>query len=149
LWAMRGVLLNQLLVRIGMERKDVFITNVVHYRPPGNRDPLPEELEAFRPYLDKIIKIIDPEVVVTLGRFSMAKFLPGNTISSVHGKAKKVNWKDKDFVVVPMYHPAAGLRNGSIKQSLYTDFEVIPKILKNADKITEEEKKESRQMNLI
>jgi uracil-DNA glycosylase family 4 len=81
-----GKLLDKLFPLAGLERKEVFITNVVHHRPPENRDPLPEEISAYGKYLDKIIEIIDPEVIITLGRFSMAKFLPNVFISGVHGK---------------------------------------------------------------
>src|SRR3989304_9075571 len=85
-----GQLLNQLLHSINLERKDVFITNVVHHRPPSNRDPLPEEIGAYGKYLDKIIEIINPKVIVTLGRFSMAKFIPNVMISGIHGKEREV-----------------------------------------------------------
>src|SRR5690606_6182380 len=98
-----GALLNHLLSAIGLKRKDVFITNVVHHRPPDNRDPLPEELAAYRTYLDKMIDIISPKVIVTLGRFSMGKFIPGVLISRVHGKPHAVKWKEKDVVILPMY----------------------------------------------
>lgn len=145
-----GALLNQLLVSINLNRQNVFITNVVHYRPPENRDPEPGELEAFRPYLDRIIEIIKPKIIVTLGRFSMAKFLPGVTISRVHGKEKQLNWKDNEIWVIPMYHPAAGLRSTEVKRQLFEDFKKIPEILKEARKakdVTQETKVE--QMNLI
>lgn len=149
-----GALLNQLLLSIKLPREDVFITNVIHYRPPDNRDPLPEELEAFKPYLDKMIKIIDPKVIVTLGRFSMGKFLPGVTISTVHGKPKKVTWKDKDVIIMPMYHPAAGLRSSEIKRRLFDDFKKLPELLDNLDKVEREKQEEdnkdnSEQMKLV
>jgi len=106
--------LDKLLPLAGLERKDVFITNIVHHRPPGNRDPEPNEIEAYGKYLDKIIEIIEPEVILTLGRFSMAKFLPNASISQVHGRKYEVNWNGKNIIVIPMYHPAASLRNGNI-----------------------------------
>lgn len=134
-----GSFLNQLLHSIKLPRKEVFITNVVNYRPPGNRDPLPEEIEAFRPYIDKIIEIINPRAIVTLGRFSMTKFLPSAMISKVHGKPHKVSWKGKDIVVIPMYHPAAGLRRVEIKRQTIEDFKKIHEILKEADKIEGEQ----------
>lgn len=109
-----GKLLDKLLPLAGLERKDVFITNIVHHRPPGNRDPEPNEIEAYGKYLDKIIEIIEPEVILTLGRFSMAKFLPNASISQVHGRKYEVNWNGKNIIVIPMYHPAASLRNGNI-----------------------------------
>jgi uracil-DNA glycosylase family 4 len=127
-----GKLLDKCLESVGLNRsKDngVFITNVVHHRPPENRDPLPNELSAYGKYLDKIIEIIDPKVIVTLGRFSMGKFLPEVKISSVHGKSFKLKWHNCDFVVVPMYHPAAALRNGSVMDLFKEDFLKLPKIL--------------------
>ncbi len=147
-----GQLLNQLLQSIGLERKEVFITNVVHHRPPQNRDPLPEEIAAYQPYLDKIIETIDPKVIVTLGRFSMGKFLPGVTISRVHGKPEEKIWNGKPITIVPMYHPAAALRNGNVKRQLEEDFKIIPEVLKKIEekeKEIEEEKKKPKQENLI
>ncbi len=134
-----GAFLNQLLHSIKLPREDVFITNVVNYRPPGNRDPLPEEIAAFSPYIDKMIEIIKPKVIVTLGRFSMAKFLPGVKISDVHGKLHTVVWKGREITIVPMYHPAAGLRNGEIKRRTVEDFQKLPEILKETDKIEVEQ----------
>lgn len=138
-----GTILNRALTSINLERKSVFITNVVHHRPPGNRDPLPEELSAYGKYLDKIIEIISPKIIVTLGRFSMGKFLPGERISSVHGKVFKIKWKGNDTVVVPMYHPAAALRNGAVMNEFKNDFLKLPEILKEANKQV------TKQMNLI
>jgi len=138
-----GSLLNQLLHSIELSRSEVFITNVVCYRPPGNRDPLPEEIAAFQKYLDRIIEIIEPEIIVTLGRFSMAKFLPGVKISSVHGKHYDVDWKGKRLVVVPMYHPAAALRRSEILQQEKDDF------LKLKEYIEKMPKNQSKQMELI
>ena len=145
-----GKFLDQLLLSVNLPREEVFITNVIHYRPPNNRDPEPEEMEAFRPYLDKIIKIIQPRIIVTLGRFSMAKFIPGVYISNVHGKPRKVNWNGLDIVVVPMYHPAAGLRNGEIRRRTQEDFKVIPEVLENLENQPAEEKEEEiEQMSLV
>lgn len=138
-----GALLNQALTKIGLPREEVFITNVVHYRPPGNRDPEEEELAAFRPFLDKMIDIIEPKIIVTLGRFSMAKFLPGVMISRVHGKRYEKEWKGKKIIVVPMYHPAAGLRNGEVKRQFLDDFEKIKAVLE------EEPEVEIEQMELV
>lgn len=117
-----GKLLDKLLILAGLERKQVFITNVVHHRPPENRDPLPEEISAYGKYLDKIIEIIEPKVIITLGRFSMAKFLPNVFISAVHGKEYKVSWKGREIIVIPMYHPAASLRNGNVLALEKDDF---------------------------
>lgn len=138
-----GAFLNQLLRSIKVPRKDVFITNVVHHRPPGNRDPELEEIKAYGRYLDKMIEIINPKAIVTLGRFSMAKFLPGTKISRIHGKPRKVDWKGKEIVIVPMYHPAAGLRNSNIKRQTFDDFKVLPEVLVEASKI------EIEQMDLV
>jgi len=124
-----GSLLNRLLQTIKLNREDVFITNVVFFRPPNNRDPLPEEINAFKPYIDGIIDTIDPKIIVTLGRFSMAKFIPNVFISSVHGKIFNIKWDAKDKVVIPMYHPAAALRNGNVMNMIKNDFLKIPEIL--------------------
>jgi len=149
-----GAFLNQLLALAKLERSDVFITNVVHHRPPENRDPEPQELTAYGKYLDQMLEIIDPDVIVTLGRFSMAKFLPGAMISSVHGKGSIVKWKDKSIIVIPMYHPAAGLRSTDVKQKTMNDFRDMPG---NIEKLEEEIKpkpdvikeKNSEQMTLV
>ena len=125
-----GLLLNQILLKIGVERRDIYITNVVHHRPPENRDPTAEEIMAYQTYLDEIIKIIDPKMIVTLGRFSMGKFMPNVFISSVHGREKAVDWKGKSITVVPMYHPAAALRSTEVKLKLTADFERLPEVLK-------------------
>lgn len=149
-----GSLLNQLLLAIKIKREDIFITNVVHHRPPGNRDPEPTELELYGKYLDEIIKIIDPKIIVTLGRFSMAKFLSDVKISSVHGKVFKKALEGKKIWIVPMYHPAAGLRATAIKDALFADFKRLPGILvdiENENKADEKEndKKGVEQMNLV
>lgn len=128
-----GAFLDYLLRSIELPRADVFITNVINYRPPGNRDPLPEEIVAFRQYIDKIIETIKPKVIVTLGRFSMAKFISGVKISNVHGKAHNLKWKGREMVIVPMYHPAAGLRSEEIKRKTVEDFQKLPEIIKEAE----------------
>lgn len=125
-----GKLLDKLLALIKLKREDVWIGNVVKHRPPGNRDPLPEEIEACRPFLDEQIKIIDPKIIVTLGRFSMAKFLPDEKISQIHGQARFVNWRGKRLIVLPMYHPAAALRSGEIMRQIREDFKKIPQLLR-------------------
>jgi DNA polymerase len=124
-----GKLLDKLFPLAGLERKEVFITNIVHHRPPENRDPLPEEISAYGKYLDKIIEIIKPKVIITLGRFSMAKFLPNVFISGVHGKKYDVLWHGMNLVVVPMYHPAASLRNGNVLAQEKLDFVNLKNIL--------------------
>lgn len=124
-----GKLLNKLNATIGLKREDVYISNVVRFRPPANRDPEPEELAAFEPYVDQEIEIIGPKVIVTLGRFSMNKFLPDARISSVHGRKFVVNFKGQKQIVLPMYHPAAALRNGAIMKLLEADFLMIRKAM--------------------
>lgn len=131
-----GMLLNKLLDSINIKREDVYITNMIKARPPDNRDPLPEELSIWGKYLDRELEIINPKVIITLGRFSMGKFLPGARISSVHGKPQSVNWRGKEILVVPMYHPAAALRNGSVMADEKEDFLKLPEILKEVNKPT-------------
>lgn len=138
-----GKLLDRGLLAIKLPRGSVYITNVVHHRPPENRDPLPEEIGAYGVYLDRMIEIIDPKVVVTLGRFSMAKFIPDVKITSIHGKVHVVNFGGKKITVVPMYHPAAALRNGEIMRRFRDDFLRLPQILSEATK------PELKQMELI
>ena len=123
-----GQFLEQLLGSIGLERTDVFIANVVKSRPPGNRDPLPEEIAACAPWLTKQLEIVQPKLIVTLGRYSMSKYLPGTAISKVHGQSRKVagTW------VVPMYHPAAALHQGSLRRTIEEDFRKIPAYLDQA-----------------
>jgi DNA polymerase len=134
-----GKLLDKLFFLAEIERKDIFITNIVHHRPPENRDPLPEEITSYGKYLDKIIEIIDPKIIITLGRFSMAKFLPNVFISNVHGKKFEILLKDKKIVVIPMYHPAASLRNGNILEAEKQDFLNLKSIL--AETLQEEDDK--------
>lgn len=128
-----GMLLNRLLASINLPRESVYITNMVKTRPPENRDPLPEELEAYSVYLDRELEVIEPKIIVTLGRFSMAKFLPSTRISGVHGKKFEVNWNGKNILVVPMYHPAAALRNGAVMDQIKNDFLKLPEYLKEEE----------------
>lgn len=121
-----GKFLNEMLEMIGLERKDIYITNIVKYRPPNNRDPLPEEKSAFLPYLQEQLDIIQPKMIVTLGRHSMDVLLPGLKISQVHGQPKRY----KDHVYLPLFHPAAALYNGGMRQTLIDDFALIPTIMK-------------------
>ncbi len=125
-----GKLLDQTLNAIGVKRDDVFITNVIMYRPPENRDPQPCELAAFEPYIDGIVEIISPKILCTLGRYSMGKFLPGVYISQVHGHPRNIKWHNLTFTVMPMYHPAAALRNGNTKAEFVNDFKKLPEIIK-------------------
>lgn len=140
-----GKLLDELIQSLGLKREDVYISNIVRFRPPENRDPTPEEITAFAPYVDKEIEIIGPKIIVTLGRFSMGKFLPDIKISQVHGQIKQVNWHGTEITVVPMYHPAAALRAREIMKQLKADFQVIPKALK----IAPEHKPKIEQLSLV
>lgn len=126
-----GKLLDKLLILAGIERKDIFITNIVHHRPPENRDPLPEEIRAYGRYLDDIVNIIKPKVIITLGRFSMNKFLPDAKISEVHGKKSVVVVDDRRTAIIPMYHPAASLRNGKILEAEKADFVKLKDMLQS------------------
>ena len=144
-----GAFLNQLLITAGLTREKVFITNVVHHRPPQNRDPEPSEIAAYQPYLNEMIDIIDPKIIVTLGRFSMGKFLPNAKITSVHGKKFDVNWKGKNLVAVPMYHPAAGLRSVDVKQQTLDDFKKLPGIVEETRNKDNNKKEEVKQMTLV
>ncbi len=121
-----GKFLNEMLEMIGLKREDIYITNIVKYRPPNNRDPLPEEKQAFLPYLVEQLKTINPKVIVTLGRHSMDVLLPGLKISQAHGTPIRV----KDHVYLPLFHPAAALYNGGLRQTLIDDFAAIPDIIK-------------------
>ena len=127
-----GKFLNEMLAEAGMVRDDVYITNIVKYRPPNNRDPLPEEKKEFWPYLLKQLQVIEPKVVITLGRHSMEYFLPGMKISQIHGEPKRIAFGDDHLVIVPLYHPAAALYNGSLRQTLIDDFLRVPEIIKNS-----------------
>lgn len=127
-----GKLLDELLGKIGLRRDEVFITNVVKCRPPGNRDPKPEEIEACTDYLEAQIQAINPKVIVTLGRFSMSRYLPHAKISEVHGQAFRV----KGRLVVPMYHPAAALHQGSLRPTLEKDFGLLPSYISEVHEVS-------------
>jgi DNA polymerase len=129
-----GKFLNEMLGAAGLVRSDVYITNIVKYRPPNNRDPLPDEKRDFWPYLVRQLDVIAPKVVVTLGRHSMEYFLPDAKISQVHGEAKRITFGDKKLVIVPLYHPAAALYNGSMRQTLIDDFLRVPKVIEKLKK---------------
>ena len=120
-----GKFLNEMLATIDLKREDIYITNIVKYRPPNNRDPFPEEKADFLPFLQKQLNIIEPKLIVTLGRHSMDSLLPGLKISEVHGKPKRY----KGRVYLPLFHPAAALYNGGLRQTLLEDFANIPTIL--------------------
>lgn len=130
-----GQFLDELLEEANLKREDVFITNVVKCRPPGNRDPQPEELEACKPYLERQIAVINPHVIVTLGRFSMGHFFNNGKISSIHGRSFWSNGR----MIVPMYHPAAALHQPSLRNVVVEDFKKLPEMIKEA--------KETRKLN--
>jgi uracil-DNA glycosylase len=125
-----GKFLDEMLASINFKRENIYIANVVKCRPPENRDPLPEEVETCWPWLEKQIEIIDPKLIITLGRHSLGRFFPLMKISEVHGKAFR-----RDFPVIgsrvfyALYHPAAALYNGSMRETLIKDFKKIPKVL--------------------
>jgi uracil-DNA glycosylase family 4 len=124
-----GQLFRKVLEEVGIPQTEVYISNIVKVRPPDNRDPLPAEIAAYKPYLDQEITIIQPKVIVTLGRLSMAKFLPNVKVSQVHGRLHKVTWQGQPLFVLPMYHPAAALRAPQVKTSFIQDFKKLPKVL--------------------
>lgn len=138
-----GKVLDKLLESIKLNREDVFITSVLHYRPPDNRDPFPQEIESFSPYIDKEIEIIDPKVIITLGRFSLNKFLPDVKISQVHGKPQEIQWHGKKVIILPLYHPAAALRRGSIMEILKEDFAKVANFTKQKDKLPHQQSNHS------
>jgi len=131
-----GQFLDELLASINLKRSDVFITNVVKCRPPNNRDPLPAEIEACNDYLMRQIAAIKPKVIVTLGRHSMAQFFGSEKISAIHGRARKID----GFLCIAMYHPAAGLHQASLKDTIRADFKKIPTIIAEAERLEAEGK---------
>ncbi|HFD40616.1 MAG TPA: uracil-DNA glycosylase [Anaerolineae bacterium] len=130
-----GKYLDELLGKIGIRREEVYIANVVKCRPPGNRDPRPEEIEACRPYLDRQIEIVRPRIIVTLGRFSMQRYFPGASISRIHGRPKRVG----NVIYYPMFHPAAALHQPRWRSLVEEDMMRIPELLSKLDEIEEEE----------
>jgi len=150
-----GKLLDKLLALAKLKRDEVFITNILKHRPPGNRDPLPSEIEACRSFLDRQTEVIEAKIIITLGRFSMAKFLPQALISQVHGQPRFVEFGGRELIVVPMYHPAAALRNGKIIAEEERDFEKLGSFLEKLEgkekvEIEKEEKiEEKEQLKLI
>jgi DNA polymerase len=123
-----GNFLTELLGHAGMKREEVWIGNVVKCRPPGNRDPLPEELAACNEYLERQIEAIDPRIIITLGRFSMGRFMPGAKISAVHGQMRRVG----NRFVIAMFHPAAALHQAALKPAIVKDFTELPRLLEQA-----------------
>ena len=122
-----GQLLDKLLKEISWPRESVYITNIIKRRPPENRDPLPDEIFAYKPYLDRQIDVINPKIIAALGRFAMNYFLPEAKISKDHGAAQYAG----DYLIFPLYHPAAALRSTAVLKELEADFKKLPEILKN------------------
>jgi len=133
-----GKFLDAMLETINLKRADIYITNIVKYRPPNNRDPLPEEKSAFWPYLVRQLDVINPKIVVTLGRHSMEYFLPEQKISLIHGQPKRVQFGERKLVIMPLYHPAAALYNGGMRQTLNDDFMKLPKLINILEKEKEQ-----------
>jgi DNA polymerase len=124
-----GKFLDEMLARVGLKRKDVYISNIVKYRPPNNRDPRPDEKKAFWPYLIRELNVIKPKIIATLGRHSMEYFLPGARISQIHGQPKRITLGSDKVVILPLYHPASALYNGAMRETLIEDFNRVPKII--------------------
>ena len=143
-----GKFLDDLLATINLKREQVYITNVIKSRPPGNRDPLPAEISACHGWLDRQIEIISPKLIVTLGRYSMARFFPGKTIGKIHGTAQKQD----NIIYYAMYHPAAALRQQNLRQVIEADMLRIPLLLATMESETEiesETEKQSQQLNMF
>jgi len=139
-----GQFLDELLASIGLKRGQVYIANVIKCRPPGNRDPLPGEIQACSRWLDRQIELICPRMIVTLGRYSMARYFPNQSISKVHGKTRK----EDNIIYYAMYHPAAALHQGSLRKIIEADMLKIPQILAQAESLPEAEV-EPRQLDLF
>jgi uracil-DNA glycosylase family 4 len=139
-----GQFLDQLLLSINLKRPQVYIANVIKCRPPENRDPLPTEIQNCAPWLESQISIIKPKMIVTLGRYSMAKYFPGKSISKIHGTAVKRD----GMIYFAMYHPAAALHQGSLRQDIEADMQKIPKLLADMNRV-EEEKPQPQQLNMF
>lgn len=137
-----GKFLSELLASIGLDREQIYITNIVKCRPPDNRDPLPDEIASCAPYLDKQIELIRPQVIATLGRYAMNHFLPNLKISEAHGRA----YRRHGQIFIPLYHPAVALYRGSMREELLSDFQIIKKVL---DKLAAEPDMSAAQESLI
>jgi len=128
-----GKFLNEMLESIGLSRTEIYIANVLKHRPPNNRDPLPEEAETCWPYLKRQIELINPKLIVFLGRHSMNRFFPDYKISDAHGNAFRKEMWGRNQVFLALYHPAAALYNGGMRETLKKDFSKIPKIVDGID----------------
>ncbi len=141
-----GRFLEELLASINLSREEVYICNVIKCRPPGNRDPLSSEIEACRPYLDRQIELVKPRLIVTLGRFSMARYFPNTTISRIHGQPKRIG----EVIYYPMFHPAAALHQPRYRRDIEQDMLKIPQILAEMGDIEEERPEQNaRQLSLF
>jgi DNA polymerase len=131
---------------VGLRREQVYIANVVKCRPPNNRDPRPQEIAACRPYLDRQIDLLQPKLIVTLGRFSLARFFPNESISRVHGRPRRWN----NVTVMPMYHPAAALHQGSMRKYIEEDFQKMPEVLRSLEQApTEAPAPQAQQLSMF
>jgi len=139
-----GQFLDQLLASIGLRREEVYIANVIKCRPPQNRDPLPAEIQGCGKWLDRQIEIIQPQMIVTLGRYSLARYFPNQSISKIHGKPRKSG----GVIYYPMYHPAAALHQGSLRRTIEADMLKIPQILAQGEDLPQDEV-ESQQLSLF
>ena len=128
-----GKFLDELLASIGLKREEVYICNVIKCKPPENRDPLPMEIKACQPWLERQLELLHPQLIVTLGRYSMARFFPGESISKIHGKSRRQG----DTIYYAMYHPAAALHQQSLRQAIQADMSKIPSLLASAQEIPE------------
>jgi uracil-DNA glycosylase family 4 len=142
-----GQYLDRLLASIGLDRRQVYIANVIKCRPPDNREPLPTEIQNCQPWLDAQIELIKPKMIVTLGRYSMARYFPGKSISKIHGTAQKC----EGVIYYAMYHPAAALHQQSLKMAIEADMLKIPKLLAEASHIEEAKTstEDGRQLNMF
>jgi len=139
-----GQFLDQLLASIDLRREEVYIANVIKCRPPQNRDPLPAEIQSCRKWLDRQIEIIQPQMIITLGRYSLAQYFPNESIGKIHGKPRKSG----GVIYYPMYHPAAALHQGSLRRTIETEMLKIPQILAQAKDLPQDEV-ESQQLSLL
>ena len=139
-----GQFLDQLLASIGLRREEVYIANVIKCRPPQNRDPLPAEIQNCRKWLDRQIEIIQPQMIITLGRYSLARYFPNESIGKIHGKPRKSG----GVIYYPMYHPAAALHQGSLRRTIETDMLRISQILAQGEELPQDAV-ESKQLSLF
>ena len=139
-----GQFLDQLLASISLRREEVYIANVIKCRPPQNRDPLPAEIQNCRKWLDRQIEIIQPQMIITLGRYSLARYFPNESIGKIHGKPRKSG----GVIYYPMYHPAAALHQGSLRRTIETDMLKIPQLLAQGEELPQDEV-ESQQLSLF